>query len=117
MSKEWPKDTGIIIALASIVFSMISHNQWFLYLSIVLLGLTLLIPTVLYPLGWVWLKFSKGIQLIVSPFVFSMIFFFVVTPLGALWRTTKRYAQKGDMKSAFLNRSHRFSRSDLLFPY
>jgi len=63
---------------------------WFLIISIVFLVLGLLNSKILTPLNKAWFKFGLFLGKIISPFVMSVIFFLVVTPIGLLMRILKK---------------------------
>ena len=59
---------------------------WALLLSIVVLLLTLLVPSALTPLNRLWMRFGLLLHRVVSPIVLGIMFFLVVTPTGWLMR-------------------------------
>ena len=63
---------------------------WFLIISIAFLVLGLLNSKILTPLNKTWFKFGLFLGKIISPFVMSVIFFLVVTPIGFLMRILKK---------------------------
>jgi predicted membrane protein len=63
---------------------------WFLIISIAFLVLGLLNSKILTPFNKAWFKFGLFLGKIISPFVMSVIFFLVVTPIGLLMRILKK---------------------------
>jgi len=63
---------------------------WFIIISIAFLVLGLLNSKILTPFNKAWFKFGLFLGKIISPFVMSVIFFLVVTPIGFLMRILKK---------------------------
>ena len=63
---------------------------WFLIISVAFLVLGLLNSKILTPFNKAWFKFGLFLGKIISPFVMSVIFFLVVTPIGLLMRILKK---------------------------
>ena len=63
---------------------------WSLIISLIFLILGLINSKILTPLNVLWFKFGIFLGKIVSPFVMSVIFFLVVTPIGILMRVIKK---------------------------
>jgi len=59
---------------------------WSLIIAIIFLALGLLNSKILTPLNKIWFKFGLFLGRIVSPIVMSIVFFFVVTPIGLIMR-------------------------------
>lgn len=116
MSDKWIRDTGLVLALLSLILGFKYGREFFLA-SAMLLSITLLVPRVLYPVAFLWLKLADLLNLIVPKIFFGLVFFLIVTPVGFLRRVIK-----GDTllilgwrqaETAFTDRNHRFSKNDL----
>lgn len=120
MSDKQIKDTGIVIALIFLILSLWG-NKYFLFISGLLLLITVLLPKILYPLAFIWFKIIKIFEFIAPKIFFSLIFFLIITPIGLIKRIfTGEMLQLSDWKrstSAFFDRNHCFTKKDLENPY
>ena len=86
------KNFGIvffIVFLLISVYPLINNENiriWSLIISFIFLILGLLNSKLLNPLNNIWFKFGLFLGRIVSPIIMSIIFFFVVTPIGILMK-------------------------------
>jgi len=120
MTEKWIKDTGLVLVLF-FVFLGFNGNKEFLFVSIILLVAAIFVPKILYPIAYVWKKLVVLLGFIVPKIFFSLVFFIIIFPIGFI-----RKLIKGDMliisgwrevKTAFINRDHCFSKRDLEVPY
>ena len=73
--------------IAAIRFWRASPLWWaFAILGLVFVVFAWLSPRRLSPLNWVWFHFGLLLHKVVSPIVFGIIFFGIVTPIGLLMR-------------------------------
>ena len=63
---------------------------WSLVLSLAFLIITIIRPNLLTFLNRLWIQFGILLAKIISPLVMSLVFFFVVTPIGILIRMLKK---------------------------
>ena len=63
---------------------------WSLVLSSAFLIITIIRPNLLTFLNRLWIQFGILLAKIISPLVMSLVFFFVVTPIGILIRMLKK---------------------------
>ena len=86
------KNFGIvffIVFLLISVYPLINNENiriWSLIISFIFLILGLLNSKLLNPLNNIWFKFGLFLGRIISPIIMSIIFFFVVTPIGILMK-------------------------------
>tara|TARA_B100001057_G_scaffold469807_1_gene530487 strand:- start:394 stop:771 length:378 start_codon:yes stop_codon:yes gene_type:complete len=86
------KNFGIvffIVFLLISVYPLINDENiriWSLIISFIFLILGLLNSKLLNPLNNIWFKFGLFLGRIISPIIMSIIFFFVVTPIGILMK-------------------------------
>lgn len=120
MSEKWIRDTGLTFALVALFFAG-QGSRFFLLLAGMLLAALLIFPRLLYPLAFLWKKVADLIEWCLTPILFSIIFFFVVTPIGYMRRLFS-----GDLlfiknwstvASSFVNRNHLFKAVDLENPF
>ena len=90
------KSFGIVFFVVFLligIYPILNDNNprlWSLILSIIFLILGIMKSKILTPLNLIWFKFGILLGNIVSPLIMSIIFFFVVTPIGFLMRVLKK---------------------------
>jgi len=116
------RETGILFGIVLIVIGLYSADKFWFFTAIGILLVTLLIPSLIKPLAWVWFGFSKVLGWVTSRIVLLVIFWGLVTPIGLIRRAfgkdplRLRQFKKGD-NSAFVERNHEFSAADLKYPF
>jgi hypothetical protein len=90
---EPPSDraTGLVFAGAAVIIAVLwrnsAHVLWpALGIALALAAVSLLAPTVLKPLNWLWFRFGLLLHRIVNPVVMFAVFALVFVPAGALMR-------------------------------
>jgi hypothetical protein len=63
---------------------------WSVIVSLVFLIITIIRPNLFIYLNNLWIKFGILLGKIISPIVMGLVFFFVVTPIGALVKILKK---------------------------
>jgi hypothetical protein len=63
---------------------------WSIILSLVFLIITIIKPNLFTFLNKLWVKFGIILGKIISPIIMSLIFFFVVTPIGMLVKILRK---------------------------
>lgn len=90
--KKSGQDMGLLIGVVLLViaifpaFSSQPIKSLFIYLALVFLLFALLLPRILYPLHFIWMKFAHLLSAIMTPLVMGIIFFGIITPVGLLLR-------------------------------
>jgi hypothetical protein len=75
------------------LYPLISNGPiriWSVILSLVFLIITIIRPNLFTYLNRLWIKFGILLGKIISPIVMGLVFFCVVTPIGALVRILKK---------------------------
>ena len=86
------KSFGLVFFIFFLIISIYplindqSIRYWALIVSIIFLIFGLLNSKILTPLNKLWFKFGIFLGKIISPLIMSIIFFFVVTPIGLLMK-------------------------------
>jgi hypothetical protein len=65
---------------------------WFAGIAGAFLVVSLVIPRILRPLNWLWMRFGLLLGMIVSPIVMGIIYFVVITPVALFFRIKGRDA-------------------------
>ncbi len=89
------KSLGIVFFIFFIIISLYpimggeQLRLWALTIGIIFLILGLINSKILTPLNIVWIKLGLKLGSIISPFIMTLIYFIVVTPIGVLLRRFK----------------------------
>lgn len=62
--------------------------QWFLIVAGLFIICGLLIPRVLIPVEWVWMKFAHVMGSVMTIVLVTITFFLIITPIGMIVRLT-----------------------------
>ncbi len=95
-NKSSNKSFGIVfffVFLFISIYPIVNEGNlrvWSLIISLIFLILGLVNSKVLTPFNQIWFKFGIFLGNIISPIVMSVIFFFVVTPIGLIMRIFKK---------------------------
>ncbi len=84
---------GILALLFGGFFPWIFHKPWPMWPWIVggiLIFLGLLLPKILGPIHWVWMKFAEALGWVNSRILLSIVFYLIFTPIGWLMRLSKK---------------------------
>ena len=116
------RETGILFGAVCVILGLYTSDQYWFFIAIGVLLVTLLIPIFLKPLAFLWFGFSKALGWVTSRIVLFLIFWGLVTPVGlirkVMGRDSMRLRQfKRGSSSAFTERKHEFTASDLKYPF
>ncbi len=119
---EQSKDTGLAIILILLLVVWLAEKAFLVGPAILVLILTMTCPGIFKPLAHLWFGLSHIMGEIVSKVLLSIVFILVATPMGlirkALGKDAMRLKEwKKDNKSAFIDRSHKFTPEDLENPF
>lgn len=118
MSKKQCYDTGIVMAIIATIVGLYSQKQVFQFLTIGILVINLVVPSLFYPFALLWFGISKLLGSITSKFFLGVVFYLVVTPFGLIQRFFRRDRLhvrefKKNSLSVFIVRNHIYDSSDL----
>ena len=116
------KDTGLAVVLVLLIIEYINRSNWIIIAAIAVLVLAMTSPKVFSPLAKIWFGFSHFLGLIVSKLILSIVFFFIVTPVGLVRKalgadSMKRKIWKKEEVSVLIKRNHRYVKEDIEKPY
>lgn len=115
-------ETGIVFGLIALFTGLYTTDKgWFIGAAGILL-VALLFPLLLKPLAWLWFRFSTGLGWLTSRIVLFIIFWILVTPMGLIRRwlgkdSLRVHQFKKGKVSAFVDRNHEFTATDLKYPF
>lgn len=85
-----PTKTVLTITVGFLIIYIIGHQQWALYLSIIM-GLMGISSTYLSEkIEWLWMKIGWLLGLIMPKILLSVIFYFILFPLATLTNLLKK---------------------------
>ena len=110
----------IFMALLPLIFGLRVH-WWPLVLSAFLLGLRYFYLQGLQPIYWLWMRFAKIVGKINTFLILVLVYFVLVTPLGALLRMMNKLQYQNTMRtdtpSLWTERHDAPKAEDLTKPY
>ena len=86
ITKDQCKDAGMAFSLIFILLKFIFGYDSFLIIGVVLLVITMAVPSVLKGPAMIWFGLAELLGMVVSKIILSVAFFVVVTPVGAVRR-------------------------------
>lgn len=116
------RETGILFGVVCVFLGLYTTDQFWFFIAIGVLLVTLLIPIFLKPLAFLWFGFSKALGWVTSRIVLFVIFWGLVTPMGLIRKAMGKDSMglnqfKKGGNSAFTERNHEFTASDLKYPF
>ena len=116
-------DTGMALVLICLLLAnIIIKSPPLNYIAIILLVITMGAPIMFKPAALVWFSISHLLSAIFSRIFLSIIFYFVVTPVGILMNLFRDdplniRAFKASNVSVFKKRNHLFTKADIDNPF
>ena len=121
-NREQAKDTGLAILLIILLTAHLTDNLSLILPAIVILVLAMVWPTLFRPLAPLWFGLAYMLGTVVSKCLLTVLFWVLVTPIGALRRLfgsdpMKMKVWKNGRDSVLLERNHTFTKKDIDKPY
>jgi hypothetical protein len=122
ITKDQSRDTGMAMVLLFLLATISRKREGYLFVAMTLHILNMTVPQIYRPVAVFWLGLSDLLGSVVSRILLSIVFFFVVTPIGIFRRligrdSLKLRAFKASKDSVMLERNHTFVGQDLDTPY
>ena len=122
LTLDQAKDVGTALVLLMLVAGYFFEMQIFYKLAIPLLLAVLIIPACFYPFALIWFGLSKILGFIMSKIILTIIFLFVVCPIGLFRKLLGKDLLhlkefKKCKKSVFVNRECEFEANDIEKPF
>ena len=90
MDKKDLRDFGLVLAvvigLLWLLFRPDWGWQWLAGAELIVVLAALLLPVVLTPVHWLLSKFSQAVSKVLNPLILAIVYYLVVTPMGATMR-------------------------------
>jgi len=116
------KDSGMALVLMCLLIGFFSQKNIFYLFSIIFLIINMAIPGIYRPFAKIWLGVSHFLGTVVSKIILTIIYYFLVTPVGVLRRFMGKDSLlikewKKDASSAFAVREHVYTADEIEKPY
>ena len=122
ITEQQKKDTGLALTLLFLIIGLITKDVLFFKLTIPIILLTMLLPSLLHPIAIFWFTFSNLLGFFISKIVLSIIFIILIVPFGLFRRLfgkdnlqLKQF--KVSKNSVLINKNHTFTHKDILKPF
>jgi len=122
ITKDQSRDTGMAMVLLLLIMAASRKREGYVFGAMALQILNMTVPQIYRPVAVIWLGLSDLLGAVVSRILLSIVFFFVVTPIGIFRRligrdSLKLRAFKAGKESVMLERNHTFVGKDLETPF
>ncbi len=122
MTKDQSRDSGMAMVLLLLLFYLKTRRDGLLYAAAVLHVVNMIVPRIFTPIAVLWLGLSHVLGTVMSKVLLSVLYFGLVTPIGALRRllgkdSLQLRAFKASEESAMTVRNHLFVGHDIEKPY
>ncbi len=122
MTKDQSRDSGMAMVLLLLLFYLKTRWDGLLYAAAVLHVVNMIVPRIFAPIAVLWLGLSHVLGTVMSKVLLSVLYFGLVTPIGALRRllgkdSLQLRAFKASEESAMTVRNHLFVGHDIEKPY
>ena len=122
ITKNKARDTGMAVVLILLLFAVYSLEYIYVKLAVIALILTMSIPSIYKYIAVIWFGLSHLLGTFVSKILLTVVFFFVVTPVGLIRRlfgydTLKLREFKKGTESVMQVRNILFSKNDIDKPF
>jgi uncharacterized membrane protein YgdD (TMEM256/DUF423 family) len=121
-TKDQSRDTGMAMVLLLLLIFLKTRRNGLLYAAVILHVVNMIVPRVYAPVAVLWLGLSHVLGTVMSKVLLSILYFGLVTPIGALRRllgkdSLQLRAFKASKESAMTVRNHLFVGHDIEKPY
>lgn len=122
ITKDQSRDTGLAMVLLALILGFLTDADGFFTLAIPLLVVTMVVPELYRPVGYLWLGLSHLLGTVVSRILLTLVFFVIVLPVGLVRRLWNKDSLRlkefrRGTGSAMRVRDHVFVPSDIEKPY
>jgi hypothetical protein len=122
ITKTQSKDTSLAFILIFTILTLYKKELLFVYPAVAFSLISMTFPQVFKPLAYLWFGIAELMGALMSKIILSMVFFFIITPLTLLIKMmgvdSMRIKEWHNGKdTAFIDRNHQFTKSDIEKPY
>ncbi len=121
-SKKQNNDAGLALTLILLILGFFLDNTLYFKIALVTTFVNMTLPALFYPFTVFWFSFSGLLGTVVSKILLTVVFYFVVMPIGLIRKimgkdSLKLAEFKKSNDSAFVARDYQYSNKDLEQPY
>ena len=121
-TREQCKDTGIILGIFLLFFSIKFSNNTLFLITFVVLIFVIIFPNIFKLLAILWFGFSHLLGTVMTKLLLTIIFYLVVAPVSIIRKLMKKDGMnlkgfKSSSKSVWVNRDHEITKKDLFKPF
>ena len=122
ISKKQASDTALAIILILLLIGLYTHDTIYFKIAVPVLLINMIYPMFYYGFAIIWLGFSNIMGSIVSKIVLTIIYVFMIVPVGLfrklLGKDSLQLSEfKKSNKSVMKSRNHVFTSKDIENPY
>jgi hypothetical protein len=119
MEREKAFETIIVLALASLIFSVWLHVEWLVYVAMAFLAIGVVSKRASTLIAKVWLGFSHYLGVVMNFVLMFIIFHCILIPLAGLQRLfgNNQISKKTTGTSYFHPRKHLYTGKDIDNPW
>lgn len=116
------RDAGLALLLIILLTTYFTQNISFIIPAVVVLILIMTVPSIFQPFAVLWFGLSKHLGSVSSRIILTLLFFILIVPVGFLRRKLgkdplKLKEWKKSTSSSFMERNHKYSKSDMASPF
>ena len=119
MSREKALETIIVLALASLIASILLDINWLIYVTMSLLTISIISKKLMNLIAKAWLSFSNYFGIVMNYIILFIIFYLFLCPLSFFQRLfgNNDILKKRGNHSYFISRNHQYSNKDIDNPW
>jgi hypothetical protein len=115
-------DAGMALVLIFLLLELFLPNGYFYKIAILFLLINMIAPKIFYPFALLWNGFSKVIGAFISKLLLTIVFVFIVMPVGLIRRLSGKDPMlknsfKRKVHSVLIRRDHCYTSYDIEKPY
>ena len=121
-TREHCKDTGIILGIFFLYFSIKSANNYLFLATFLILVFVIIFPKIFKYLAILWFGFSHLLGTVMTKILLTVIFYLIVAPVSIIRKLMKKDGMnlkgfKNSDKSVWIDRDHKITKKDLFKPF
>jgi predicted membrane protein len=121
MTKEQTLKTNIVLAVAGLIFFVIFNSKWLLFLTFLILFITIISDKLAGLVAAAWMKFALALGFVVNKILLGLCYYLVLTPLAVLYRLFNKkmsgYFFKKSENSYYKERNEKYTPHSLENPW
>lgn len=121
-TREQCKDTGIILGIILLYFSIREANNMLFLATFIILIFVIIFPEIFKYLAVIWFGFSHLLGTIMTKILLTIVFYLIVAPVSIIRKTMNKDGMnlkkfKNTDESFWIDRDHKVTKKDLFKPF